>query len=126
MNESKDRNENGVDRRAFLKTGLGVAGGILLPGIPNIVFAADKYPLIATEIGFELKPGEVVDDNHYGNRITRFLEERGISWMACVFDPSWGPRMMKSFDGFELAGDGEFFKQAMHRPPAQPPAKPAD
>jgi len=47
MNESKDRNENGVDRRAFLKTGLGVAGGILLPGIPNIVFAADKYPALA-------------------------------------------------------------------------------
>lgn len=47
MNESKDRNENGVDRRAFLKTGLGVAGGMLLPGIPNIVFAADKYPALA-------------------------------------------------------------------------------
>jgi len=92
----------------------------------DFAFAAEKYPMIATEIGFELKPGEVVDDNHYGNRITRFLEERGISWMAWVFDPSWGPRMLKSFDGFELAGDGEFFKQAMHRPPAPPPAKPSD
>ena len=88
-------------------------------------FAADRYPVIATEIGFELKPGEVVDDNHYGNRITRFLEERGISWMAWVYDPSWGPRMLKSFDGFELAGDGVFFKEAMHRPPAPPlPKKP--
>ena len=92
----------------------------------DFAFAADKYPLIATEIGFELKPGEVVDDNHYGNRITRFLEERGISWMAWVFDPNWGPRMLKSFDGFELAGDGEFFKQAMHRAPAMPPAKQPD
>ncbi len=92
----------------------------------DFAFAADKYPMIATEIGFELKPGEVVDDNHYGNRITRFLEERGISWMAWVFDPSWGPRMLKSFDGFQLAGDGEFFKQAMHRPPAQPLPRPSD
>lgn len=92
----------------------------------DFAFAADKYPLIATEIGFDLKPGEVVDDNHYGNRITRFLEERGISWMAWVFDPSWGPRMLTSFDGFKLAGDGEFFKQAMHRPPAPPMAKPTD
>jgi endoglucanase len=86
----------------------------------DFAFAASTYPLIATEIGFELKPGEVVDDNHYGNRITRFLEQRGISWMAWVFDPKWGPRMLTSFDGFKLAGDGEFFKQAMHRPPAQP------
>jgi endoglucanase len=92
----------------------------------DFAFASATYPMIATEIGFELKPGEVIDDNQYGNRITRFLEERGISWMAWVFDPSWGPRMLKSFDGFELAGDGEFFKQAMHRPPAVAPANPAN
>ena len=87
----------------------------------NFAFAADRYPVIATEIGFGLKEGEVVDDTHYGNRITRFLEQRGISWMAWVFDPEWGPRMLKSFDGFALTGSGEFFKQAMHRPPAGVP-----
>jgi hypothetical protein len=91
----------------------------------DFAFAADKYPMIATEIGFELKPGEVVDDNHYGNRITRFLEERGISWMAWVFDPDWGPRMLKSFDGYQLAGDGAFFKEAMHRAPAPLLPKPS-
>lgn len=51
MNESKDRNEKNVDRRAFLKTGLGVAGGLLLPGAPNVVFAADKYPALANYPG---------------------------------------------------------------------------
>ena len=90
----------------------------------NFAFAADRYPMIATEIGFDLKPGEVVDDSHYGNRITRFLEQRGIGWMAWCFDPDWGPRMLRSFDGFQLAGDGEFFREAMHRAPAQPPSKP--
>ena len=89
----------------------------------DFAFAADKYPMIATEIGFDLKPGDVVDDNAYGNRITRFLEQRGISWMAWVFDPDWGPRMLTSFDGFQLSGCGAFFKEAMHRPPAQPPSK---
>jgi endoglucanase len=84
----------------------------------NFAFAAGRYPVIATEFGFGLKDGEVVDDNHYGNRLTRFLEQRGISWMAWVFDPEWGPRMLKSFDGFALTGFGEFAKQAMHRPPA--------
>jgi endoglucanase len=84
----------------------------------DFAFVADHYPMIATEIGFELKPGDAPDKDDYGNRITRFLEERGISWMAWVFDPEWTPRMLKSFDGYQLSADGEFFKQAMHRPPA--------
>jgi len=83
----------------------------------NFAFVAGRYPMIATEIGFSLKPGEVVDDDHYGNRITRFLEERGISWMAWVFDPDWGPTMLSGWDGYKLNGTGEFFREAMHRPP---------
>lgn len=88
-------------------------------------FAAEHYPVIATEIGFSLKPGEVVDDSHYGNRITRYLEQHGISWMAWVFDPQWRPQMLSSFDGFALTGGGEFFKLAMHRPPEPPLKRPA-
>jgi hypothetical protein len=82
----------------------------------NFAFAAEKYPVIATEIGFDLKPNETIDDQHYGNRITRFLESHGISWMAWNFDPDWGPQMLKSFDGYQLTVTGEFFKEAMHRP----------
>lgn len=84
----------------------------------NFAFAAARWPMIATEIGFSLKPGEVVDDDHYGNRITRFLEEHGIGWMAWAYDPEWGPQLLKSWDGFQLTGSGEFFKMALHRPPA--------
>jgi hypothetical protein len=87
-------------------------------------FVADTYPMIATEFGFGLKPGEGVDDDHYGNRITRYLESHGISWMAWVYDPDWGPPMLKSFDGYALNGFGEFIKTAMHRPPAPPLEKP--
>jgi hypothetical protein len=90
----------------------------------DFAFVADRYPVIATEFGFELKPGEAADDTHYGDRITRFLEQRGISWMAWIFDPDWRPRMLKSFDGFQLSASGEFFKQAMHRPPATPAGTP--
>jgi len=86
----------------------------------DFAFLAGTYPMIATEIGFELKPGDV-DTSDYRNRITRFLEERGISWMAWVFDPDWTPRMLKSWDGYQLAADGEFFKEAMHRPIAPAP-----
>ncbi|HEY9153802.1 MAG TPA: cellulase family glycosylhydrolase [Opitutaceae bacterium] len=86
----------------------------------DFAFAAHSYPLIATEIGFDLKPGEVVNDDHYGNRITRFLESREISWLAWVYDPAWGPQILKSWDGYQLTGAGEFFKQALHRAPAEP------
>jgi hypothetical protein len=85
---------------------------------------AERCPMIATEIGFELKPGEVIDDSHYGNRITRFLEQRGIGWMAWVYDTEWWPQMLTSFDGPKLNAVGEFFKEAMQRPPAAAPAKP--
>lgn len=83
-------------------------------------YVADKYPVLATEFGFDLKTGESVHDEHYGNRVVRYLEQRGIGWQAWCFDPQWGPTMLTSFDGFALSGSGEFFRQAMQRPPATP------
>lgn len=83
----------------------------------NFGFAADKYPIIATEIGFRLDNGEEVDNNHYGNIITRYLESKGISWLAWVFDPEWHPNMFKSWETYELTGCGQFFKEALHREP---------
>jgi hypothetical protein len=77
-------------------------------------FAAEKYPVIATEFGFELQPGQSIDDNHYGNRIIKYLEGKGISWVCWVFDPEWGPRMLNSWDTYELTKSGEFFKKALH------------
>ncbi|MFC2136931.1 glycoside hydrolase family 5 protein [Bacteroidota bacterium] len=83
----------------------------------NFGFAADKYPIIATEIGFRLKEDELVDENHYGNIITKYLESRGIGWVAWVFDPEWRPNMLKSWDTYELVGHGVFFKEALQREP---------
>ncbi len=87
----------------------------------NFAFAAANYPLMVTEFGFALKEGEQVDDQHYGNRITRFLEQRGISWVSWCFDPAWGPAMLQSFDGYRLNRSGEFFRQALRRAPATSP-----
>ena len=78
-------------------------------------FAADSYPIIATEFGFELKDGETITKDHYGNRIVDYLEGRGISWMCWCFDPEWGPRLLKSYDNYELTGTGEFIKKALHK-----------
>jgi hypothetical protein len=91
----------------------------------DFAFAAAKYPLIASEIGFELAPGEKIDDDHYANRVTRFLEARGISWLAWVYDQEWWPGLLKSWDNYELNGIGAFFKEALHRPAAKPVPTPA-
>lgn len=44
MNEFEDVNDSHAARREFLKTGAGVAGSLVLPGI---AFAADTYPALA-------------------------------------------------------------------------------
>lgn len=49
----------------------------------------------------------------YGDAIVSYLEGKGISWIAWVFDPEWGPRMLQSWDPYKLTESGEFFKQAM-------------
>jgi endoglucanase len=77
-------------------------------------FAANDYPVVATEFGFGVRPGEQISNDSYGPRIIKYLEGNGISWMGWVFDPEWGPRMLKSWDTYELTEEGEFFKKAMH------------
>jgi aryl-phospho-beta-D-glucosidase BglC (GH1 family) len=80
----------------------------------NFAFAAGTYPVIATEIGFSGGNSRWADKEDYGNRIVNFLEERGISWIAWVYDKEWHPALIKSWDDYSLTESGEFFKQALH------------
>ena len=81
----------------------------------NFGFAAARYPVVVTEFGFSVRPGQTIDSDHYATRIVKYLEGKGISWVCWVYDPEWGPSMLKSWDPkYELTGSGEFFKQAMH------------
>ncbi|HEU5078865.1 MAG TPA: cellulase family glycosylhydrolase [Opitutaceae bacterium] len=89
----------------------------------DFAFAARRFPVVATEIGFDLRSGETINDDHYANRVTRFLESHGISWLAWVYDPTWWPAMLKSWDHYELSAPGEFFKTALQRPPQKLIAK---
>ncbi len=76
-------------------------------------FAAQHYPVIATEIGFVAqKNGPADGAEHYGDRITKYLEGNGISWVAWVYDPEWWPQIISSWN-FDLTPAGEFFKKAM-------------
>ncbi|MGB6727843.1 MAG: cellulase family glycosylhydrolase [Terracidiphilus sp.] len=80
-------------------------------------FAASKYPMIATEIGFDsgqYGPKEL--GIVYGHQITSYLESRGIGWTAWCFDPTWGPTMLKSWN-YDLTDAGQLFSDVMHAPP---------
>jgi len=73
-------------------------------------FAANQYPVVATEFGFESKSQTL--ENSYGPEIIKYLEGKGISWIAWAFDPEWGPRLIKSWN-FDYTDSGEFFHAAM-------------
>ena len=76
-------------------------------------FAAEKYPVFATEFGDDIRTGTMdLEGNNYGNQIIGYLEDKGISWTIWVFDPSWGGAKIKNWD-YELTPGGEFFKKAM-------------
>ncbi len=75
-------------------------------------FAAAKFPVLATELGFVLSNWQ--DNLDYGKAIIKYLEGRGIGWVWWVFDPEWKPNMFESWETFKLTGSGEFFKQAAH------------
>lgn len=79
----------------------------------NFGFAANTYPVIATELGFTLGNETMKDNGKYGKAIIDYLERKGISWIAWVFDPEWYPSMIESWETYKLTECGEFFRQAM-------------
>jgi len=78
----------------------------------NFGFAAENYPVVATEFGLGGMPGQS-NELEYGNSIVKYLEGKGISWVCWVFDPEWGPRLLQSWN-YDLTDGGNFFKKALH------------
>jgi endoglucanase len=80
-------------------------------------YVAEKYPLILTEVGFSLKdePGAhipVIDDGSYGPAITKYCDDRGISWVVWVFDQRWAPRLFSDWN-YTPTTHGVYFKKAL-------------
>lgn len=78
-------------------------------------FVADKYPVIATEIGFMKENDEdanLNDDGLYGPSIMNYFNKKGISWVVWVFDPVWVPQMIKNWN-YEPTEQGVFFRDVM-------------
>ncbi|TVR73095.1 MAG: glycoside hydrolase family 5 protein [Marinilabiliales bacterium] len=80
-------------------------------------FAADTYPVFATELGFmqEEERGAhipVIGDEEYGRTLMRYFREKGISWVAWVFDPQWSPMLIEDWD-YTPTRSGRFFRDVM-------------
>lgn len=80
-------------------------------------FAAETYPIIATELGWVQPDGygahiPVKDDGSYGPRIVKYMQKKGVSYTVWVFDPDWSPTMINDWD-FTPSEQGAFFKKVM-------------
>ena len=80
-------------------------------------FVKEKYPVILTEIGFSgpEDPGAhipVISDESYGDAITSYSDERGISYVVWVFDMEWAPRLYED-ENYTPSRHGRYFKKKM-------------
>jgi endoglucanase len=80
-------------------------------------FVAEKYPLLLTEIGFCGADDRgahvpVISDESYGDAITRYCNDKGISYVVWVFDPNWSPMLISDWN-FTPTRQGKYFKKAM-------------
>jgi len=82
-------------------------------------FVAQKYPLILTEIGF-CGPDDrgahvpVISDESYGDAITKYADDRGISYVVWVFDPQWAPMLFSDWN-YTPTRQGKYFKKALQK-----------
>ena len=82
-------------------------------------FVAKKYPLILTEIGFcgadeRGAHVPVISDESYGDAITKYCADNGISYTVWVFDPQWAPMLISDWN-FTPTRQGRYFKAALQR-----------
>lgn len=82
-------------------------------------YVAEKYPLILTEIGFCGADDRgahvpVISDESYGDAITQYTKEHGISYVLWVFDPQWAPMLINDWN-YTLTRQGKYFKEAMKK-----------
>lgn len=63
--------------------------------------ARKKFPVIATEWGFDLQGDSVTLGNaeQFGLPLLRMMEETRMHWTAWVYHPQWGPPLLTSWNG---------------------------
>jgi hypothetical protein len=82
-------------------------------------FAADKYPVFASEVGFcsaDDKKAHIpgIGDESYGDALTSYCNKKGISYSVWCFDPHWGPTLIEDWS-FKPTRQGAYFKKAFQK-----------
>ena len=82
-------------------------------------YVSETYPVFLTEIGFCGKDDRgahipVISDESYGEAITKYCEQRSISYTVWVFDPQWAPMLIEDWK-FTPTRQGKFFKKALQQ-----------
>lgn len=77
-------------------------------------FVADTYPVICTEIGYCLAEERgahipVISTDVYGDHITRYFQEKGISFTVWCFDTGYAPTLISDWD-YTPTTQGRYFK----------------
>jgi hypothetical protein len=80
-------------------------------------FAADKYPVFASEVGFCAADNKkahvpVIGDESYGDALTSYCDRKGISYSVWCFDPHWAPTLIEDWS-FTPTRQGAYFKNAL-------------
>ncbi|MEQ8581968.1 MAG: glycoside hydrolase family 5 protein [Marinoscillum sp.] len=79
----------------------------------------EKYPVILTEIGFSGAEERgahvpVISDESYGEAITKYCDEKDISYVVWVFDARWAPSLFRDWEFQELTRHGKYFKAKLN------------
>lgn len=82
-------------------------------------FVAETYPVFVTEFGFMAADAAdahipVIAGVSYGEAVTDYMAEKGISWTAWVLDPHWSPQLISDWD-YTPTMQGEFFRQVLEK-----------
>lgn len=82
-------------------------------------YVSETYPVFLTEIGFCGKDDRgahipVISDESYGDAITQYCQQRGISYTVWVFDSQWAPMLIEDWK-FTPTRQGKYFKKALQQ-----------
>lgn len=78
-------------------------------------YVADTYPVVCTEIGYCLESERgahvpVKSTDVYADHITKYFEQKGISFTIWCFDPHWAPTHITDWN-YTLSTQGRYFKK---------------
>ena len=100
-----------------------------LPWEDYFGYLTGKYPVLATEFGFQNNGSSVYDESVYQGGVSyrsdldAYLEGKGIGWMAWSFGPLWEPILTLDWD-YIPSEQGQFYRDKLLAAAGEPIPEP--